>query len=100
MPKQRDKSVLPPDFGDHPGYIGAFTRASAEGAPPSGSRLAKIAMERGDTHEIGALATLLGSIKSPPGELAAISPHFYFVEWDDQPRIAVGVLSWKMGLAQ
>ncbi len=75
------------------GWVGVFTRSRAPGAYPNGSRVEKVATEEGDTHPIGALATVLGSVC----DLA--QPHLgigYFVEWDAHPRRAVLVVANKI----
>jgi hypothetical protein len=72
-----------------------FTRNQAEGALPKGSRVVKVKSEAGDAHPIGSLATVLGSIPVPP-PLDKASLYFYFVGWDDNPGVAVGIASWKV----
>lgn len=84
----------------HPGWAGMHTRSEAPGAFPNGSRVVKTLDEPGDTHLVGSLATVLGSIRAPSAELRLISPYFYFVEWDAHPRIAVGIASIKIALMQ
>lgn len=75
---------------EEPGYIGAFTRDTAPGAIASGERVVKIESEKGDAHDVGAGATVLGSISG--GGLL-----LYFVEWDAKPGYAVAVAAWKVG---
>lgn len=74
---------------NEPGWFGGFTREQAPGAIPNGTRVVKVRTEPTDTHPIGSLATILGSI-------AAKGEVFYFVEWDAHPRIAVGIRSFKI----
>jgi len=86
----------------HPGYIGVFTRGEAPGAFKNGTRIRKVLFEKGDGHPIGALGTVLGSIRAPAevrAQFPAAGPYFYFVEWDARPRVAVGVASAKIGEA-
>lgn len=75
------------------GWVGIFTRAQAEGAIPNGETVVKVASEKGDGHPIGARATVLGSLSHPSAGLG------YFVEWEDCPRMAVGVIAWKIAKA-
>lgn len=74
---------------EEPGYIGAFTRDTFPGAIPSGRRVVKVKSEDGDAHDIGARATILGSIGD--GNIL-----LYFVEWDARPNYAVAVAAWKI----
>lgn len=66
-----------------PGYAGLHTRDEAPGAMPNGTRVRKTATEPKDTHQDGALATVLGSVSEPSVGVS------YFVEWDDDPGKAV-----------
>lgn len=96
---------LPNPFGlrTEPGYYGLFTRNQAPGALPNGSRVAKIRKDQvgGDVLPIGAQATVLGSIRMPLEVIAQTgSPFIYFVEWDENPGIACGVSSIKIGPLQ
>lgn len=81
---------------EHPGYYGAFTRARAKGAWPNGSRVVKVFSEEDDTHELGARAVILGSMRMPDGEedLGIL----YFVEWDSDPGVAVACVAAKLKL--
>lgn len=79
-------------FSYWPGYTGAFTRRRADGALPNGTRVKKIKVEEGDTHPVGALATVLGSIRDPDGERRIM----YFIEWDAMPKTAVACIAWKL----
>jgi hypothetical protein len=77
---------------EHPGWSGVFTRNQHSGAYPNGSRVVKVRTEKGDTHAIGARATVLGSIGHPEVGVG------YFVEWDSDPRHAVFVMASKIKL--
>lgn len=79
---------------EEPGWTGPFSRKQFPGAIPNGSRIRKVSGEPGDAHTLGARGTVLGSIQPLPH-----LPYFYFVEWDDSPRIACGVLGAKIGPA-
>jgi hypothetical protein len=85
-----------PDLGLHeePGMTGMFTREQAPGAWPSGSYVEKI-VDEGDAHKVGAKGTALGSIGplDLPGHGLV---WMYFVQWDDDPRKAVGCQSYKL----
>jgi hypothetical protein len=104
---------------NEPGWLGGFTRNQAPGAIPNGSRVRKVRSEQNDPHPVGALATVLGSLGPagaivPDEELAAVNREitelneslhqwglgpdefFYFVEWDADPRCAVGVRGIKI----
>ncbi|HSJ40318.1 MAG TPA: hypothetical protein VK955_04620 [Xanthobacteraceae bacterium] len=87
-----DASV-PDDFPlkHEPGWVGAFTRETAAGAIPSGSRCRKVNSEAGDANPDGARGTILGSIRAP-----GLTALFYYVEWDATPRLAVAVAGWKI----
>lgn len=81
----------------YPGYHGAFTREQAPGAIANGARIVKARMEEGDSTPLGTLGTVLGSMVHPdPAYYGAIA---YFIEWDDKPKIAVGVIEWKVKAA-
>jgi len=88
-------------FDEYPGWTGMFTRAEAEGAIPNGSRIVKTERVDGDAHGPGALGTVLGSISTPAvmRQQHPATPYFYFIEWDDTPRVAVGVASDKIAEA-
>lgn len=86
-------------FLTEPGWTGFFTRRQAEGAIPNGTRIVKACDEPGDAHTIGALGTILGSIGTPPEwlpEHLRKVKYAYFVEWDDMPKAAVGVMDFKI----
>lgn len=75
------------------GWTGGFSRKQFPGALANGSRVVKCFDEVGDTHTLGARATVLGSIQKWPWE-----PVGYFVEWDDRPKHAVLISGRKIGL--
>lgn len=81
------------DFGEHPGYLGVFTRNQAPGAYLNGSTVHKGTTEPGDATPEGTPGTVLGSIYDP--ELG----YFYFVEWSNRPGMAIGVTSLKLKAA-
>lgn len=79
---------------NYPGYAGMFTRNQVLGAWRNGTRIAKVFCEPGDAHPLGALGTVLGSVAHrETGELC------YFIEWDDCPGMAVGIVAKKIGAA-
>lgn len=90
-------------LGSEPGWAGVFTRHQAPGAIANGTQVYKAAEERGDATPLGTVGEVLGSIPSPP-DLGAQYPapdgepvrFAYFVEWRNRPRVAVGVLDWKI----
>jgi hypothetical protein len=86
-----DLSAAWASIRNHAGYRGLFTRHQAAGAYANGSRVEKVLADSGDTHQVGALATVLGSIHHP--ELG----FGYFVEWDSHPRHAGFVEGRKIG---
>lgn len=85
---------------EHEGYIGVFTRAEAIGALPNATRVCKVNSERNDFVENGSKGKILGSIAVPIdmpthpkfGDI----PYFYFVEWDEYPKRAIGIVSAKL----
>lgn len=83
-----------------PGYIGAFTREHAEGALPNGARVVKRNSEEKDPRPNGSLGTVLGSIDGSLIDTGLMlrfkARYMYFIEWDDAPRVAVGVIDWKV----
>jgi hypothetical protein len=91
---------------EHEGYVGSFTRSTAPGAIPNGARIVKALEEPGDAHKIGDLGTVLGSIGVPESagkelriKFPGLKLYGYFVEWDDQPKVAVFVAGPKIGPA-
>lgn len=90
-------------FRNEPGYVGAFTRESAPGALPPGSRIVKTASEAGDAMPDGAPGVVLGSF----GDGHAFerpdlrgADFLYFVEWDARPGYAVATSNRKIAAAQ
>lgn len=90
------EQALAMGIGEHPGYLGMFTRAQAEGAIPNGARFKKVWGEEGNGHALGAEGVVLGSLAVPPGEGDVDCKIGYFVEWDDNPRCAVFVSDKKI----
>ena len=80
---------------EHPGYLGLFSDNQTEGAIPNGTPIVKAWSEVGDWNETGATGVVLGSLPIPP-EVGLTSKYFYWVEWDDAPKRAVGVVSKKI----
>jgi|SRR5262245_10664884 len=72
-----------------------YTTAHVPGALPNGTRVEKVKGDEGDTHAVGARATVIGSMQAPPN-VPAIGIG-YFVEWDDMPGVPVFVAGWKLG---
>jgi hypothetical protein len=54
------------------------------------ARIKKVVMEDGDTHAIGAMGTILGSVGTLNIGVA------YFVEFDDRPRHAALIVERKI----
>ena len=76
------------------GWTGIFTRDQSPLARfANGARIVKAKAERGDGTPLGTQGVVLGSMGHPDVGLV------YFVEWDGQPRTAVVVVDWKLGLA-
>jgi hypothetical protein len=89
--------------GSEPGMVGAFTRHQAEGAIPNGTRIVKARGESGDATPLGVGGVVLGSLagghlgeRAPDGTLVEYG---YFVEFDNRPGFAVGVIDWKIARA-
>ena len=91
-------------FVSEPGYFGNFTREQADGAIPNGSRIVKCNSEKGDRRPDGTTGTVLGSFDGSLIDKALMEKYnarlMYFIEWDDAPRMAVGVIDWKLERAQ
>lgn len=66
----------------------------APGAWKNGTRVAKVKDDPGDTHTLGAPATILGSVG--PMTVEGRKVYGYFVEWDDCPGIPVFVADYKI----
>ncbi len=82
-------------FREYPGYTGLFSRDQADGAIPNETRISKVWSEPGDAHKIGELGTVLGSAVCPP-KLSSEIKYLYWVEWDNMPKAAVGVIDKKI----
>ena len=80
-----------------------------KGRWPRGTRVRKINSEPGDTHQDGALATIVGAWGPlTPGERAELvielakrglnqdSECMYWVEWDDMPGIPVAITDFRI----
>lgn len=65
---------------------GWYRTDQAPGAWPNGSRVRKAVFVSGDTHKVGALATVIGSVGPVPH--LPLGCFAYFVEWDDHPGVA------------
>lgn len=83
------------------GWKGVFTRDQAEGAIPNGAVVEKVLEDTpgGDLTPVGTRGTVLGSFDGSvariPGPCGPVK-FFYFVEWADKPRIAVGMMDFKI----
>jgi hypothetical protein len=75
------------NLGFYPPYTGFHTRDEAPGAMRNGTRVGKINSTPQDSHQDGALATILGSMRHPEHGIA------YFVEWDSHPLHAVLIVA-------
>lgn len=75
----------------------------ADGAIPNGNRIIKCNSEEGDMNEDGATGTVLSSIATPADMLAEEEfkdkPFFYFVSWDSDPGMPVGISSNRIAIA-
>lgn len=76
-------------LSEEPGWTGCFTRNNAQGAMRAGTRIIKKNSEAADLAQDGSPGTVLRSIK---GGLLI----FYFVEWDKNPKCAIGVIPEKI----
>lgn len=76
-----------------PGWRGAFTRATAVGAMPSGTRIVKASSEEGDATPDGTPGIVLGSFSHPSVQAGIV---LYFVEWADKPKQAMAVTEAKV----
>jgi hypothetical protein len=80
---------------EHDGWTGVFTtRQSSMAKFKNGARFKTAKMEDGDTHEIGAMGTILGSVGTLNIGVA------YFVEFDDKPRHAALIVERKIAAAE
>ena len=74
-----------------------FTRAQADGAIPNGTRVRKVVSDPGDTHPVGSVGIVLGSFAAPePVPAFEHVRHFYFIEWQQHPRVAMGITDFKV----
>lgn len=81
----------PGNLKEYPGYVGVHTREQSPLAEiPNGATITKTVCKKGDSHEVGDCGVVLGSIGHE--EVGVM----YFVEWDDKPRVAVGVMGAKI----
>lgn len=76
-----------------PGWAGAFTRATAKGAMPSGSRIVKSNSEADDATPDGTPGVVLGSLSHPSVHNGIV---VYFVEWANRPKRAMAVMETKV----
>ena len=76
-------------------FVVEYVAGQAEGAYPNGSRVRKVWSDQGDSHQVGALATVVSSVVCPgvPGTDKAIG---YFVCWDDAPGLPCFVADKKI----
>lgn len=79
-----------------PGWVGIFTRARAPGALANGTKVRKVNSKPNDTHTDGAPGVVLGSF--PVTDPATDARYFYFIEWTDQPRIACGIVDFRIAV--
>lgn len=87
------------DVLPHPGYYGAFTRATAPGAIPSDTRVVKVVTEKGDAHPNGSKGVILGSIGPLPDKASQwYGKRAYFIEWDARPKTAIAVVDFKIAV--
>ena len=94
-----EKQEVPRGVREWPGYEGGFTRNTVLGAWPNGTKVVKVRGERGDATPNGAVGRILGSLPGPIHRRGQRVPGFtclYFIEWDTDPKKAVGVASWKL----
>lgn len=77
-------------FVNEPGWFGSFTRQQAPGAIPNGARVRKRPGYPRDRTPALTEGIVLGSVSHPELGIA------YFVEWDDKPRVALGVIAKKL----
>lgn len=78
-------------WADDPGWAGAYTRQQAKGAMPNGTKVRKVRSQPKDGHQDGAMGTVIGSFTATePMEVeGCIVRTFYFIEWEDMPKIGV-----------
>jgi hypothetical protein len=80
-----------------------FTREEADGAPISnGTRVIKVCSEDEDARPNGAEGVVIGSLEFSAEDRQAQPPHLrhvqfaYFVAWDSEPDLPVGILDFKV----
>lgn len=78
------------DLMERPGYAGAFCRVTGKNCWPRKTRVRKALSESDTETKVGTRGTVLGSMSAPD------AGQFYFVEWDDKPRVAVGCIALKL----
>jgi len=79
-------------FRPEKGWNGWFTRYSAPGAIPNGTRIMKVVYEENDMCKYGEMGIVLGSFDAPVPPVKIM----YFVEWDKEPKKAVAILDYKI----
>jgi hypothetical protein len=80
--------------------IGFYVEGEADGAIRNGSRVVKCDSEPGDGHPDGTVGSVISSLAVPNHmrhEYGA--DYFYWVEWESDPGMAVGVLDRKVRAA-
>lgn len=82
----------PMNLIDEPGWMGAFTRNEVPTALPNGMRIVKVNSEKNDGTPDGTAGLVLGSFSHPEIMEGVV---FYFIEWANRPRVAVGCTAWK-----
>lgn len=86
-------------LGYHPGYRTPFCNKQAPGALPNGTVIVKHNSKATDATKDGSLGKVLGSIGPTPEALKAMFPgvnYFYWVEWNDDPGMAIGCVDTKI----
>lgn len=96
-------------LGPEPDYEGIFTRNQAPGAIENGAYIVKRNSEHGDATQEGESGIVLGSILIADSMRAAMaqesnanqailsgSTHVYFIEWSNRPKVAIGVMGYKI----
>jgi hypothetical protein len=75
---------------EYVGWTGAYTTDQAKGAYANGTVVLKAMSELGDLVKNGARGRVLGSMHHPG------MGYGYFVEWDQNPRVAVLVTEKRL----
>lgn len=76
-----------------------WLKGDADGAVPIGGRVVKCNSEEGDLTPDGTEGTVVSSINVPDNigkELGVDVIFFYFIEWDTEPDLPVGVIDKKL----